>query len=175
MACADLIGNWASGVWLVSLGSSPNVSALSISGFACQPSTIGTLNSLISTCYSGSGFTGAGTFNYDVVPDLTSTELSILELVFLTSYYNGLAQSTVGWGGSDGIPWVSVSEGDTRATRANAANISQTFFKMAQEATMRLKYMANVYIQQAQGSDAPRQVLYPSLSYPTFSASYWGL
>lgn len=149
------------------------VSALTISGYVCSPSTLGQLNTFIGTCYSGSGFSGPGTVDYDVVPDIDQQELAIIGQMYTVSYFNNLAQSTMGYGG-DSIPYQSLAEGDTKMSRVNAASIGAVYLKSAMDATNNLKYMINVYIQQVQNGDKPRQVLYPNVVFPTWSNGYWG-
>ena len=172
MSSAPLIGEWSSGVWS-DLGMPPNLSALTISGYATSPSTLGRLNNYIGTCYSGSGYSGYGSFDYDVVPDLSSNELAIVDAMYRVSYYNSLASNTMGYGG-DSIPWVSIGEGDTKATRANAAAIGATYVKAALDAQNALKYLVNVYITQSQGGNTPRDVEYPDIVYPSWSSAYIG-
>ena len=170
MSSSSLIGEWGSGLWQ-DLGAPVNLSALTISGYATTPSTLGRLNNFIGTCYSGSGYTGYGTFDYDVSPDLTNAELAILDAMYRVSYYNSLSQATMGYGG-DSIPWTSIAEGDTKAARVNAASIGAVYIKQASDAQNALKYLVNVYITNSQGGNVPRDVEYPDIQYPSWSRSY---
>jgi hypothetical protein len=172
MSSSTLIGLWATGLWS-DLGQPAQVSALTISGYATEPSTIGRLNNLISQCYSGSGYSGYGSFNYDVTPDYTPQELDIVGALYTVSYYNSLANNTMGYGGNS-IPWTAIAEGDTKAARTNAASIGAVYAKQAQEAQMQLKYMVNVYINQTQGGNTPRDVEYWNAVCPTWSQGYIG-
>ena len=182
MSSSDLIGEWASGVW-VDLGQPLAVSALTISGYACSPNTIGRLNILIGTCYSGSGFSGAGSFDYDITPDIGTTELALMQQMYNIGYYNGLSQTTMGGGtitigglaaGAPTTPATTLNEGDTKIGFASPAAISIVYANMAKQATDNLKYMANVYINQVQGANVPRSVNYFNLVYPIYGAGYIG-
>lgn len=172
MSSSNLIGEWSSGYWQA-IGSPSYVSALAISGYACTSSTLGQLNTFIGTCYNGSGFTGAPSFNYDVTPDITAQELALVGGLYAASYWDNLAQSTMGYGG-DSIPWLAVAEGDTRATRVNAASIGATYMDRATQAQKDLRYMVNVYITQVAGGDTPRDVEYYTIWPATWSNSYIG-
>lgn len=174
MSCNILIGNWASGVW-IDLGQPPNVSALTISGFAVAPNTIGRLNNLIGTCYSGSGYAGPGTVDYDVVPDLTDQELALTNALYLVSYYNGLVQGAMGAGatisaGAGGMPWQQIREGDSTISRPNIAAIGATYVGLAKEANAQLKYLVNAYRENVLGSNTPRNVMF--LNPPIYNASF---
>lgn len=171
-ASATLVGLWSTGIWTNVLGSPPNVSALTISGYAIMPATLGWLNDSTSSCFSGSGYAGPGTVNYDTVPDLTSDELALITELYLQSYYNGLAQATMGYGG-DSIPWTNARDGDQSITRANPAAIGAVYAGLAAKARSNLNYLVTSYINN-QGVYSPRQVLLPNLVYPTFSFAYWG-
>lgn len=169
-ASSTLIGIWATGVWL-DLGAPTNVSALTISGYAVQPSTLGRLNSSIGSCYSGSGYAGPGTVNYDVVPALTCQELGLIDLMYRSSYYNGLVQANMGYGG-DSRPFMAVAEGDTRISYSNPATIGAVYAKMAQDAQSRLWQYINAYNANS-NAYAPRQVLLYDIIYPAYSSAYW--
>lgn len=175
MASADLIGNFASGVWM-NLGMPSFLSALTISGYVTEPSTLGQLNNYIGTCYSGSGFSGAGSYNYDVVPDIGTQELAIIGSLFLISFYNGLAQANLGNGtnGAAGVPYITLREGDTVLTRASGPAIAAVYYSLSTQSIKNLNYQINTYITQTQGSEIPRNVVFPNLIFPTFSQSYWG-
>lgn len=177
MSCNVLVGNWASGVW-TDLGQPPNVSSLTISGYAVSPNTLGRLNNFIGTCYSGSGYAGPGTVDYDVVPDLTDQELAIVGALYSVSYYNGLVQAAMGAGSAiaasmGGLPFVSLREGDSQIVRANPAAIGVAYANLAKEANSQLKYLVNVYIQNTLGGNTPRDVEYASLIYPTYNGNGW--
>lgn len=174
---STLIGLWATGVWTVDLGMTSAVSALTISGFACQPSTLGMLNNLIGTCYSGSGYSGPGTVNYDVVPFIGKGELAILEQMYLVSYYNSLANATMGNGGLGlgGLPPASLADGDTKISYQNAAAIGQSYIKQAQQSTMNMRFAVSAYLNNALGSNLPRSVSYPDIYYPIWGQDYIGM
>jgi len=172
MSSSTEIGIWATGVWL-DLGSPANISALTLSGYAIAPSTLGRLNNFIGACYSGSGWAGPGSVNYDVVPDLTDPELAIINAMYLVSYYNGLSQATMGAGGST-IPWQSLKEGDSTITRASAPAIGKTYADMAKDAMANLKYLVNVYINNSQGGNTPRSVNYLDIWTPEVGGGWGG-
>lgn len=164
-------------MWLM-LGSPSQISALTISGYAVIPSTIGQLNSLIGTCYMGTGHSGAGVPNYDVVPPYTPQELSVVGQMYLISYYSNLATSTMGFGGDGvgGLPFTTLNEGDTKLGRANPAAIGAVYLGQVKEATADLRYLVNAYINNVQGGNTPRAVNYLGLLYPEWGSSYngWG-
>lgn len=167
-----LLGQWAVGVWN-DLGQPANVTATTISGYAIQPSTLGRLNDLIGSCYSGSGYTGGNTINFQIGPDISNTELGLIEKMYLVSYYNNLAQSTMGIGGST-IPWTRLREGDSSIDRANAANIGREYREMAKTANEQLYYMVNAYRSNSLGGNLGRSVDYPNIVYPTWTDTYRG-
>lgn len=173
MSSSQLIGEWASGVWF-DIGQPSNVSALAISGFACSPNTLGRLNVLIGECFSGSGFSGPGTFNYDVSPCIGQNELALVEQIYLIGWWNNLAQATMGGGtlmagvaGAPTTPATTLFEGDTRIAFASPAAIGAVYATRAKEASDNLKYLVNVYINQIQGANVGRSVNLFNLVYPT--------
>jgi len=175
--CSFGIGLWASGFWQ-ELNSPPNLSALTLSGYACSQNTIGRLNNLVGTCFMTSGATTAGTVDFTVVPDLTYQELTLIGAMYLVSYYNGLAQSAMGAGGvinsvNGGTPVQMISEGDSRIQWANVAGIGRNYADMAKQAKLDLNYIVNAYIRQTQGSDTPRTVTMPLLVTPQIGGG-WG-
>lgn len=166
-----LLQEWATGIW-ADLGGPTNTSTSTISGYAIQPSTLGRLNSLINTCFSGSGYTGAGTTNFQIGPGVSESELGIIGAMYLVSYYNNLAQATMGIGGST-IPWVQLREGDSTITRANAAYIGKEYRELSRDSTERLNFLVNAY-RGSEGGNVGRTVDYPSEVYPTWGSSYLG-
>ena len=169
---ADLIGIWSTGFWQNDLSAPTQLAASTISGYATQPSTLGRLNNLVSTCFSGSGYTGAGTTNYQASPPLTNTELVIIGTMFLVSYYNGLAFSTMGVGGST-IPWLNIAEGDSKIGRVNAASIGAQYKEMSKDAQNQLWQQANAY-RSSNGGNLGRDVEYLSIANPTWGPSFYG-
>ena len=166
-----LLQIWATGQW-VDLGQPTNVSVTTISGYAVQPGTLGKLNSLISTCFSGSGYTGAGTTNYQIGPWVTNTELAIIGQLYLVSYYKNLAQATMGVGGST-IPWSMLREGDSTIQRSSPVNIGKEYREMAKDANEQLNFLVSAY-RGSNGGQVPRSVDYISEVDPTWGASYLG-
>ncbi len=157
MAQADeLLAPWASGIWL-DLGQPTNTTTSTISGYAVQPSTLGRLNDLVGTCFSGSGYTGAGSFNYQIGPDISNTELGIVAQMYYISYYNNLAQATMGIGNST-IPWQTLREGDSTITRASAPAIGAQYRQMSKDAYEQLWNLSNAYRNNSAG--VPRSVDY---------------
>ena len=163
MASNTLLGAWATGIW-TDLGSPSTLSALTISGYAVQPSTLGRLNSLIGACYSGTGYLGTGAV-FDAAPDLTNRELAIIEGMVRTNWYNQLAQTMMGLVPAD-IPWTSLAEGDSKIARGNAINIGKEYREMAKQAQEFMLYLANAYSIDESG---PRDCEYlspPPVGYP---------
>ncbi len=135
-----------------------NVAVSTISGYAIQPNTLGKVNSLLSTCFSGSGYTGAGTTNYQIGPYATPAVLGVIGQLYLVSYYNNLAQANLGAGGN-AIPWVALAEGDSKIARVNAANIAQQYREMSKEAYVELWNLVNAF-RNSDGGGIPRSVAY---------------
>lgn len=172
MSSAILIGQWSSGIW-ETLGSPTSLSALTISGYATQVSTLGRLNSFIGMCYSGSGYAGTGTFNNDVVPDFTNTELAIIEQMYLGSYYSNLATATMGMDALS-LPWTSLREGDSSIQRINGATVGKEYREMAKDANARLNYLVNSYLVNSQGAGMARQVSYLNPPLPGYAGDGYG-
>ncbi len=165
MAQADeIIQVWASGVF-DDLGQPANTSTSTISGYAVQVSTLGKLNNLLTTCFSGSGYTGAGSSNYQIGPSVTNTELAIINQMYLVSYFANLAQATMGIGGNT-IPWLNLSEGDSKIGRVNAASIGAQYMAASKEANVQLQYLANAYRNGSAG--VARSVDYLNPSYGVY-------
>jgi hypothetical protein len=181
MSSSFLIGVWASGFWQ-ELGSPANLSALTVSGYACSTNTIGKLNDTIGTCYYASGASGASGiigYNFDVAPDLGQEELAIIGAMYLVSYYNGLAQAAMGAGSfvvisNGGVPLQQIREGDSSVTWANVAAIGGNFAKMATEARKTLNYLCNNYINQIQQASVPRSINFLNVVYPQICGGYGG-
>ncbi len=169
----ELLQVWAQGVFS-DLGSPTNTSVSTISGYAVQPSTLGRLNDYLVTCFSGSGYTGAGSTNYQIGPFISPTELAVVNAMYLVSFYNNAAMATMGVG-SNTIPWQNLKEGDSSITRVNAASIGAQYREMAKDAQTQLQYLANTY--RSSSSSIPRDVEYLNPSYcwgDNSNASYTG-
>lgn len=162
MASNVLIGNFASGLWL-NLGSLSALSALTISGFVVQPSTLGSLNNRLGTSFSGTGLLGTGV-TFDTVPDITNRELAIVEGLFLVSWYNQLASASMGLGGSS-IPWVSLKEADESITRERPANLGAEYRTMAKEARLYMEYLVGAYVDGDRGTSFSVDYLNPAYPY----------
>lgn len=168
-----LLQDWATGLW-VDIGQPSNVAVTTISGYAIQPGTLGKLNSLIGTCFSGSGYAGTtGTANFQIGPWIADTELAIIGQMYLVSYYRSLAQATMGVGGNT-IPWSMLREGDSTIQRSSPVNIGKEYREMAKDANEQLNYLVTAYSANSQGASVPRTVDYPSEVYPTWGPSYIG-
>ena len=157
-----LIGIWATGVWS-NLGTPTTLSALTISGYAVQPNTLGTLNSRLGTSFVGTGVGGTGAA-YDAVPPLENRELAIIEGIFLISWYNQLAFATMGAGNSS-IPWSRIREGDESIERANPVNIGKEYREMSKEANLQLNYLIGAYLDNDRGTSASVDFLNPAYPY----------
>lgn len=161
------IGEWSLGVW-TDLGSPSNVTATTISGYAIQPSTLGRLNSLAGTCFSGSGYTGGASSNFQIGPFVDQEVLGIIGQLYLVSYYNNLAQATMGVGNST-IPWTNLREGDSSIARVNAATIGAQYRQMSKDAYTELWNLVNAF-RGSQGGSIARSVDFPN---PPIGP-YWG-
>lgn len=137
-----LIGIWSSGLWQ-DIGSPDSISALTISGYAVQTSTLGKLNNLIGTCFSGSGWLGTG-LPFDVAPAYHNAELAIVEGLFRVGYYSQLATTMMGVSQAT-VGWTNLREGDSSISRANTAYLGKEYREMAKDAQLTLNYLANAY------------------------------
>jgi hypothetical protein len=169
MASNTLIGQFATGLW-VYLGSPPTLSALTISGYAVQPGTIGSLNARLGTCYSGTGYLGTGQV-FDVTPDYNYADLAILGEMFQVGWYSQLVYATMGAGGTS-IPWSNIREADSSITRASPVNIGKEYREMAKDANLRLNYLVNAYLDGERGT--ARSIDYLNPAYPWGGNNVYG-
>lgn len=163
------IGQWAMGVW-TDLGSPSNTAVTTISGYAIQPSTLGKVNSLLSTCFSGSGYTGGATTNFQIGPYVDESVLGVIGQLYLVSYYSNLAQASMGIGGN-GIPWTRLREGDSTIERANPANLGKEYREMSKDAYAQLWNLVNAYRSDA-GGGIGRSVDYYNPTVGPYSYGY---
>ncbi len=171
MTQAELIGAWATGMWM-DAGMPSAVASSTISGYAVQPNTLGRLSNLTSTCYVGSGFTGMGTTNYQATPPLQDPELAIIGQMFLVGYYNGLAFAAMGQGG-DALPWTTLREEGSTISRVNAASLGKEYREMSKTANEQLNYLVNAY-RSSVGGNIPRSVDFFNIAGPIWGGSYLG-
>jgi hypothetical protein len=157
-----LIGLWATGIWS-DLGSPTTLSALTISGYAVQPNTLGTINNRLGTTFLGTGVGGTGAA-YDAVPVLTNRELAIIEGLFLISWYSQLAFATMGAGGTS-IPWSRLREGDESIERANPVSIGKEYREMAKDTRATLDLLVNAYLDNDRGTSLSVDFLNPAYPY----------
>ncbi len=153
----ELIQVWATGLWS-DLGQPINVAVSTISGYAIQPNTLGKVNSYLDTCFSGSGYTGAGSTNYQIGPCISPAVLGVIGQLYLVSYYNNLAQAAMGLGGN-ALPWTQLREGDSSIARVNAALIGAQYRQMSKDAYEQLWNLVNAF-RNAEGGGTPRAILY---------------
>ncbi len=165
----ELLFPWSTGLWQ-DLGMPTNVAVSTISGYAIQPNTLGKVNSLLSTCFSGSGYTGAGTTNYQIGPWVSPAVLGVIGQLYLVSYYNNLAQAAMGLGGN-ALPWTQLREGDSSIARVNAALIGAQYRQMSKDAYTELWNLVNAF-RGSEGGNIPRSVDY--FNPPTSVYSYNG-
>lgn len=169
MSSVTGIGLFSSGLYL-DLGSPTDLSVSSISGWVTQPQTIGKLNSYISTCFQPTGYTGAGSWNNDVTPDLGNEEYAILAAMYNVSYYNQLVRKLAGAGGTQRI-LQSTSEGDSKVTFVSNADLARIYIDNAKEATKTLNYLVNNYNVNIAENSAPRSVDHYTIA-PPFSVDW---
>jgi hypothetical protein len=152
MSCtgASDIGLFATGLW-TNIGQPSDISALTISGFVAQPSTLGALNAYIGTCYSGDGV--------NVCPDLDEGSFAIIGLMYLQSYYMSLMRANAGAGGT--LRLVELREGDSTIRWVNASEIAKTYSAAAKDAASQLKYLVKAYNNNSQGGNTPRAIDFP--------------
>lgn len=163
---STLIGLFATGLWQ-DLGSPASLSALTISGYVVQPSTIGRLNAMIGTCYSGSGFMGTG-MPFDVYPALGYKELAIVDGMFRVNWYSQLATAMMGLN-QDGIGWQQIKEGDSSISRPATVNLGKEYRELARQTQEQLNYLANSY---AIDGNYVRSVDYLNPGYPNVAYPY---
>ena len=157
-----LIGEWSTGIWS-NLGSPTTLSSLTISGYAVQPNTLGTLNNRLGTSFLGTGIGGTGA-SFDATPSLTNRELAIVEGFFLVSWYNQLAFATMGAGGNS-IPWSRLREGDESIERSSPVNIGREYREMAKDANGTLTLLVNTYLDNDRGTSRSVDFLNPAYPY----------
>lgn len=165
----EVLQVWAQGVFS-DMGSPANTSVSTISGYAVQPSTLGKLNNLAMTCFSGSGYAGTGTSSYQIGPYISNAELSLVAQMYLVSYYNNLAQASMGLGGN-GIPWTRLRESDSSIERANPANLGKEYREMSRVAAEQLWALVSAY-RGSQGGSVGRDVEYLSIGYTNWGQGY---
>ncbi len=153
----ELLQVWATGLW-TDLGGPPNISVSTISGYAVQPGTLGRLNSLVTACFTGSGYAGTGTSNYQIGPYADGAILGIIGQLYLVSYYNNLAMASMGQGAT-ALPWTRLREGDSQIDRVNAANIGKEYREMSKTAYEQLWNLVNAY-RGSEGGSIARSVDY---------------
>ncbi len=153
----ELLQPWAEGVY-ADLGSPTNTSVSTISGYAVQPSTLGRLNSLVTACFSGSGYAGTGTSNYQIGPYADLAVLGIIGQLYLVSFYSNLAMASMGQGAT-ALPWTNLREGDSSISRVNAANIGKEYREMSKDAYVQLWNLVNAY-RGSEGGSIARSVDY---------------
>jgi hypothetical protein len=163
-----IIGDWATGVWQ-ELGSLPTISVLTISGYAYQPSTLGSLNSRIGTCYSGSGIGGTGQI-FTITPDITNTEMALIDALYHITFFTQMSIANMGAGGGS-TPFMSLKEGDSVITLANPAYIGKEYREMMKDWVAYLNYLVVAYKTDVQHAFVPKNVAFlnPSvgpLGYP---------
>ena len=157
----EIIGQFSTGVWN-NLGQPTDITVTSISGWVTQPQTLGKLNSYIGTCFQGTGYTGANSWDYDVTPALTNTETAILDEMFQISYYQQLIRKIAGAGGVTRIIQ-GLSEGDSKISYVSSAALAKVYTENLVEANKRLNYAVNVYTNESAGANNPRSVDYYTL------------
>lgn len=163
---ATLIGLFATGLWQ-DLGSPSSLSAITISGYVLQPNTLGRLNNMIGTCYSGSGFMGTGTV-FDVYPPITNRQLALVDGMFRVNWYSQLATAMMGLS-QDGIGWESIREGDSSIKRPATTNLGKEYRELARQTQEQLNYLANSY---AIDENLVRSVDYLNPGYPNVAYPY---
>jgi hypothetical protein len=169
MSSSTNIGLFSSGVW-INLGEPTDLAPTSISGWVVQEQTLGALNNRIGTCYTASGYTGAGSWNYDVSPDLSNTEFALLDSMFQITYYQQLIRKNSGAGGTKIVQ--QLTEGDTKITYVSAADMIRALNDSLKEATKRLNYQVNEYVQNSLGGDFARSIDHYTMLQNGYGAVY---
>lgn len=168
----ELLQVWATGLW-ESIGNPVNVSVSTISGYAVQPNTLGRVNSLLTTCFSGSGYAGTGTSNYQIGPFADPALLSVIGQLYLVSYYNNLAQATMGISSST-IPWTALAEGDSKIARVSAANLGKEYREMSKTAYEQLWNLVSMY-RSSEGGSIGRSIDFYNPPASPYNYGYgWG-
>ena len=159
---ATYIGVFASGVWQ-NIGSPTSLAAGSISGWVTQDQTLGKLNNLIGSCYSGiSGL---------VDPDIGREEQSILEQLFLVNFYRQEVQRVIGAGAN---LWVRIHEGDSDLSRANPSTLAEIYERMQKDAQDNLLTLVNLYNRNSQNANRPQSIDFYNIEAPRAKGTYYG-
>lgn len=167
----ELLQVWATGLWS-DIGNPPNVAVSTISGYAIQPGTLGKVNSLLTTCFSGSGYAGTGTTNYQIGPYADAALLGVIGQLYLVSYYNNLAFAAMG-AGANAIPWTNLREGDSSISRVNAATIGKEYREMSKTAAEQLMVLVNAF-RGSEGGAIPRGISYFNPPVGIWNGGYGG-
>lgn len=168
MINSDFLGNLAYSVWY-QLGMPSANSVQSISGYFCSTPAVGQLNNLTAGCWLPFGFSGVGTWNYDVWNPygtdsglLTPAEGELLALMYQVIYYDRLVNSLIGPGGfvsgvnTQNLPVTTLKDGDSTIQYMNPAQAAQIYESRRTQAVKDLRFAANTYNVNTQGSQMPR-------------------
>jgi hypothetical protein len=163
MSSTTGIGFFATGLW-TNLDEPSDITASAISGWVTQPQVIGQLNSYIGQCFTPSGYTGMGSWDYDVIPDLGGQEYGILDQMYQVGYYRKLIRALAGAGGTQKII-LQLGEGDEKISYVSAADLARVYTENVKEAQKTLNYLVNTYVAN-DGSSAPRTVDHQTVIQP---------
>lgn len=147
MSC-EYIFDLATGIW-VQIGEPTSPSVSYISGKLISNSQLGKLNIVIGGCRSG--ISGC------VTPELNPDEQAIYETIYLRDYFNTKSNQVLTniVDGTNGASFISITEGDSRITKANMSEVSKNYRNLAKDLTENLNRMADLY---KRGLAVPRSV-----------------
>lgn len=147
MACAT-ITDLSTFIW-GNLGQPSDLSVPSIQSKLISNPYLGTLNNLITTCFSG--------VSGSISPEMGVNEQAIYASLYERDYYvTKLNQVLQGYATS----FTRLQEGDSTISRSSTADVARVYRDMQKQLNEQLTYLVSSY---RQGEGTPSSVLYPTL------------
>jgi len=134
MSC-EYIYKFADNFWNYELDCPSNVSPVSISGWVTSSYTLGKLNALTASCFSG--VSGCP------MPTLNGNEFAILGEMYKVKHYSNLANSNLGVGGSRKV--LELREGDSTIRWQNETSTAKEYVNMSKQAQKNVDTLSRSY------------------------------
>lgn len=184
MINSDFLGSLAYSLWL-QIGMPSDISYQSISGYFCSNETVGQLNNLTAGCWCPSGFTGVGSWNFDIWGPFSSnsgklyaTEGELLGKMYLINYYSNQINKFIGGGtfisgvNTQNLPVTMLKEGDSVIQYMDPAKAAAILKTLRDEAVKDLRYAANTYNQNSQGASTPLTNAFYNIAFTSFNGPW---
>lgn len=123
----------------LSIGTPTNLSVGYISGWITDQNNLGDLNNKLSTSFYVDTAALGGPCIKD---DFAAEEAAIYSLLYQAAYYETLALNILSAGG---VQWITLTEGDTRITRSDPANLAKIYNSMKNDAYRGINLAVNNY------------------------------